>query len=361
MWNGTYKKILERMPDGVFVFDKKLRVVFTNAAFRRSFPENAKSAGALSDVLACKETAGCGAGAGCERCVFFKAMKAAVDGNVETSETFDTVIERGERKDKLSVRIRVYPVEGTKLFLGLTDGKYEPENKRDMLLAGQVQRRLLPAGKSVAGVPYSLLYVPCFEVGGDMADAYELDGQAYGVVTDVSGKGYSGGLLASFVKAAFNKKQKNLGAALTELYAKFNELSQDECSYITAVTARIDTENKRVRYSVAGHNAPILLKTTDGIHEIVMPSMPISNWDTGVSYEEKEIAYESGDTLVLLSDGVTECSAPNREQFGVDRVEAVLYQSHGAEDFIGKLRSALAVYSGGKFSDDITVIAFDLP
>jgi hypothetical protein len=361
MWNGTYKKILERMPDGVFVFDRKLRVVFTNAAFRRSFPDTAKSVGELSKVLACKETSGCGNGSACANCVFYKAMRAAVDGNAETSETFDTVIERSGRMDKLSVRIRVFPVEGTKLFLGLTDGKFEPENKRDLLLAGQVQRRLLPAGKSVAGVPYSLLYVPCFEVGGDMADAYEQNGQAYGIVTDVSGKGYSGGLLASFVKAAFNKKQADLGKALTELHAKFNELNQDECSYITAVTARIDTENKRVRYSVAGHNAPILLKTKDGIHEIVQPSMPISNWALGVTYEEREVEYESGDTLVLLSDGVTECTAPNREQFGVDRVEAVLYQSHGAEDFIHKLRSALTVYSGGKFSDDITVIAFDLP
>lgn len=46
--------------------------------------------------------------------------------------------------------------------------------------------------------------------------------------------------------------------------------------------------------------------------------------------------------------------------FGIERAESVLLQSHGAEDFISKLKTALTVFSGGKFSDDITAIAFDL-
>ena len=49
-----------------------------------------------------------------------------------------------------------------------------------------------------------------------------------------------------------------------------------------------------------------------------------------------------------------------REQFGIERAESVLMQSQNAEDFIGKLRAALNVFSGGNFSDDITSIAFDL-
>jgi len=48
------------------------------------------------------------------------------------------------------------------------------------------------------------------------------------------------------------------------------------------------------------------------------------------------------------------------EQFGIERTESVLMQSSSAEDFIGKLRTALNVFSGGNFTDDITAIAFDL-
>ena len=45
LWNGTYKKILEGLPSGVFAFDDKLKVKYTNTAFRRSFSEKAKNKG----------------------------------------------------------------------------------------------------------------------------------------------------------------------------------------------------------------------------------------------------------------------------------------------------------------------------
>ena len=48
--DGTYKKILNKIPEGVFVFDHKLRVKFTNAAFRRSFSEG-KKGGTLAQTL----------------------------------------------------------------------------------------------------------------------------------------------------------------------------------------------------------------------------------------------------------------------------------------------------------------------
>ena len=60
MQNGTYKKILNAMPEGVFVFDDKLRVKFTNAAFRRSVSDEVKSVGTLADVVGCREQNGCG-------------------------------------------------------------------------------------------------------------------------------------------------------------------------------------------------------------------------------------------------------------------------------------------------------------
>jgi sigma-B regulation protein RsbU (phosphoserine phosphatase) len=102
------------------------------------------------------------------------------------------------------------------------------------------------------------------------------------------------------------------------------------------------------------------LKDGEGIHEIETPAPPISNWMDGFTYEEKEFPYTRGSLLALITDGVTECVNGKGELFGIERAESVLMQSRNAEDFIGKLRSALSVFSGGKFSDDITAIAFDL-
>ncbi len=361
MLSGTYKKILNAMPEGVFVFDDKLRVKFTNAAFRRSCSDGAKPCGSLGGVLGCSENGACGEKKACQFCAFWRTMKTAVAENAEKTETVHTNVRHGNRTDTVSVRIRILPIdEKGKLFLGLTDGTYQTEMEREMLSAQQMQRRLLPAGKSMGGVKYSYMYIPCLGVGGDLPDVYELDGQTYGVLADVSGKGISAGMLSAFVKAGFNRKQQNLALALSELNGKFNELDQDERSYITVTAVRIDEKTQTLRYAVAGHNAPILLKNSLGINEIESPAPPISNWFSDFEYKENELPFKRGDILVLLTDGITECVNARGEQFGIERAENVLMQSQNAEDFIGKLRAAVGVFSGEKFSDDITAIAFDL-
>ena len=102
------------------------------------------------------------------------------------------------------------------------------------------------------------------------------------------------------------------------------------------------------------------MKNSLGINEIESPAPPVSNWMPDYVYSERELPFEKGDILALVTDGVTECMNAKGEQFGIERAESVLAQSHGAEDFIGKLKSALQGFSGGRFSDDITAIAFDL-
>ncbi len=361
MRGGTYKKILEQMPEGVFVFDDKLRVKYTNAAFRRLFAGKAKASGSLAQAIACKETGGCGNGAACAYCTFLRLMREAIADGAEKTETVRTTMRREGHTDRLSVRIRVSPAQGApRLYIGLTDGTYSTELEREVLSAQQVQRRLLPAGKSVGGVPYAYMYIPRYGVGGDLPDVYELNGQTYGVLSDVAGKGISAGLLSAFVKAGLNRKEENLARALSELSAKFNELNQEEQSYITVSAVRIDLHTQTLSYAVAGHNVPILLKNAVGINEIESPAPPISNWMPNFPYRENALRFERGDLLVMMTDGVTECTNTAGEQFGIERAESVLLQSNGAEDFIGKLRQALNVFCGGNYSDDVTAVAFEL-
>ena len=312
-------------------------------------------------MLGCTHSGVCGEGAACDNCTFLRVMQAAVLEKTEKEETLHTTVARQGRTDKLSMRIRVFPAdEKGKLFFGMTEGAYHTEMEREMLSARQMQQRLLPAGKSVGGVSYAYTYIPKFGVGGDLPDVYELDGQTYGVLSDVSGKGISAGMLAAFLKAAFDKKQPNLAVALSELNTKFNELSQDERSYITVSAVRIDKRAGVLRYAVAGHNVPILLKNKYGINEIESPAPPISNWMPDFVYRENELPIERGDVLVMCTDGVTECINSAGEQFGIERLESVLLQSSGAEDFIAKIKAALSVFCGGEYSDDVTAVAFDL-
>ena len=393
MKNSTYKKILGKIPAGVFVFDENLRILYANNSFSRAFasPEYAQNSESLEKrgvspdiylhcpVRASQEAAGaiankkqslCGARAECEYCTFRRTMKRAAEENAEQTDVISVTVNKGNRTETIGTRIRVLPIDeeprkkkrASRLFLGLTDGAMQTEIAREMLTARQMQQRLLPAGKQTGGVPYSYMYIPCLDIGGDLPDVYEYGGKVYGVLSDVSGKGISAGMLSAFIRAGFNRKEPSVAKAVSSLRDKFVDLNPDERSYITVAAVCMDKETHTLSYVLAGHNAPILLKSGKGygINEIEDPAPPVSNWIADYPYTEKTMPYEAGDLLVLLSDGVTECANTAGERFGIERAESVLMQSAGAEDFIGKLKNALTVFSGGKFDDDITAMAFDL-
>ena len=363
MQNKLYKKLLERLPQGVMAFDKRLRVRYVNAAFCRAFfAEKKKGKGSLGETLSCSVGKVCGTYPNCNYCAVWRGMQKVVQDNLpHTEEIHTTLAKGGAQTNTLAVTVHFYPpTEKGGLYLAVAGAAYQAEIEREMLSAQKVQQRLLPAGKQVAGVPYTLTYIPCLEVGGDLADAYEVDGQAYAVIADVSGKGLSAGMLSAFAKAALDRTERDLGVALEKMNKKFNEVGQDEKSYITVAAVRVDREAGLLYYAFAGHNSPILLKNREGIHEIESASPPISNWFDDAHYVERALPFSRGDTLALLTDGVIECKNGSGELFGTERVESVLLQSRNAEDFAAKLKQALAVFSGGKYTDDITVMAFDL-
>ena len=239
------------------------------------------------------------------------------------------------------------------------DDAYETEIAREMYSAQDIQQRLLPPARSSAATHYSFMYIPCREIGGDLPDVYEVNGETMGLLADGSGKGISAGMLSAFVKAGWDRAEPSPSKALRGLNAKFQELNLDERSYVTAVAVRVDNARREIVYSVAGHNAPMLLKSALGIDEIVMHSPPISNWIPDFAYEDRVIGYAEGDILALITDGVTESKNAAGEQFGLERVEEVLSRSENAERFIERLKAALKEFCG-TFEDDITAVAFDL-
>ena len=171
MQKNTFKKLFDALPFGVLVFDEKLHVKFINAAFRRSFPVLTKNAKTLSSAISCGEIGDCGNAKNCEYCAFYRVMRATIDERTEKTETAITTVRRDIHTDTVSVRIKAYPVDNSgKLFIMLTDGSFASEMEREMLSAQRMQQRLLPAGKSMGGVPYSYMYIPCLGVGGDLPD-----------------------------------------------------------------------------------------------------------------------------------------------------------------------------------------------
>ncbi len=348
--SNLYKEILENIPTAAIVVNGKLRVRYCNRAFRAYF--GGAERGTLADAISCTEELRCGEGVKCAYCTFRGFFADAVKSGKPSFRKL--VFRRG--KEALTLRIRIIPM-GEGLWLGLADNAFETEIAREMYSAQDIQQRLLPAAKSDA--PYSFMYIPCREIGGDLPDIYEVGGETMGVLADVSGKGISAGMLSAFVRAGWDRSEISPAKALGGLNSKFQELNLDERSYVTAVAVRIGRKKKTLTYCAAGHNAPILLKGERGIDEIILPSPPVSTWMPDFKYEDASIPYDRGDILVLLTDGVTESRNARGEQFSLERVEEILRRSANAQRFIERLKASLKEFCG-TFDDDITAIAFDL-
>ncbi len=351
---NLYKSVLNSIPTAAIVVDRNLKVRYANKAFSDYFSAPYRQRGALRDAVGCKERAACGTGVKCAYCPIRNLFLDAIGGN---GLAFRNLIMKNSEGGNVALKIKVRPLG--KYYLGIVDNAYEMEIAREMHSAQDIQQRLLPPSKSGEGVPYSFMYIPCREIGGDLPDVYECDGDTFGVVADVSGKGISAGMLSAFVKAGWDRAEVSPAIALRRLNAKFQEMNLDETSYVTLAAVRFERNRREIRYSIAGHNAPILLKSGLGIDEITMKSPPISNWIPDFCYQDRLIGYSAGDILVLLTDGVIESKNNEGEQFSLERVEAILQRSLNAENFIERLKAALTEFCGS-FEDDITALAFDL-
>ena len=213
---------------------------------------------------------------------------------------------------------------------GLTSRIVEQEKlRKDVELATEVQRRLLPAqAPQTPMAQLAGLSIPARGVGGDYYDFIDYGDHKLGIaIADIAGKGVSAALIMSVVQATLRIVSSEEGIALPDLAARMNRLlnrSTQAKSYATFFYAQIDNQTNQLRYVNAGHNPPYLWRSENG--EIV--ELPAGGTVIGLfpqmRYEEAAIGLQKGDVLIAFTDGVTEAMNPADEEYGEDRLKALL-------------------------------------
>ena len=249
----------------------------------------------------------------------------------------------------------------------LTERALEQEKlRRDLALAAEVQRRLLPPEPPRAGAAtLAAMTLPARTVGGDYYDFIDLGRGAVGVaVADVSGKGIAAALLMSVVQASLRAIAAQPITSLSQLASKMNGFlfqSTGANKYATFFYAEIDKNGRRLRYVNAGHNPPYLTRRGEGGVEIC--ELPAGGTVLGlfpeVQHEEAEIGLRPGDLLVAFTDGVPEALNPGGEEFGEDRLKALLRDGHGgtADEIASTLAARMREWIGSaEQHDDLTFI-----
>jgi serine phosphatase RsbU (regulator of sigma subunit) len=233
---------------------------------------------------------------------------------------------------------------------------------REMEIAKQVQARLFPQKLPVLR---TLEYVgECLQarqVGGDYYDFLELGPGRMGIVmADIAGKGISGALLMANLQANLRSQYAVAMEDLPRLLKSVNRLFYENTSgesYATLFFADYDDVSRRLRYANCGHNPPIVMRVGAKVERLVATTTVVGlfpDWECPV----RELTLESGDLLVVYTDGVTEAANSDGEEFGEGRLTEVVrvcrLASAGA--LLKVINTEVQRFTCGEQADDLTLV-----
>jgi hypothetical protein len=203
--------------------------------------------------------------------------------------------------------------------------------KDEIEVARQVQLALLPSRHpQPEGLSLWSFMRPANDVGADLVDYIDLPGGRLGVVLgDVAGKGLGAALLTAKLQATLRALIPAC-PSLSELGSQLNAiLFRDgiDNRFVTLFYFEIEPVSGRMRYLNAGHNPPFVLRAS-GLEALPASAIPLGMM-AGTTYAESELRMHAGEALVVYSDGLTEARNAEDEEFGTDRLRALMPRLRG--------------------------------
>jgi adenylate cyclase len=210
---------------------------------------------------------------------------------------------------------------------------------------------------------------PARTVGGDLYDAFMIAEHRLCFLTgDVTGKGVPAALFMALAKALSRSILMRPGIALDVAIDAINaELSRDngQSMAISLLVGVLDLADGRLDLCSAGHENPLLIDATGVVRELRLDGGPPLCVADNFPYPVETWRLGPGETLVCLTDGVTEAQSPAEDLFGRDRAMAAVGGPPAARslsDLVDALVSAVRAFeAGGLPSDDLTIMALRMP
>src|SRR5580704_15440697 len=227
---------------------------------------------------------------------------------------------------------------------------------REAADARVMQQALLPKSSPfIPGFVISGLSVPASAVGGDWYDFIPFPDGRWGLVlADVSGKGTAAALLMSATRGML-RSLAEARCSPEEVLTKLNGLLVEDFPagrFVTLVYAVLNPASRSVTFANAGHLHPLLVDEAGPRFLDTERGLPL-----GLScgdYSESTVALSPGSRLVFYSDGISEASNLEEEEYGLDRL--VQHVSSSGASAVTVLDDVRAFANGVILSDDASVI-----
>jgi sigma-B regulation protein RsbU (phosphoserine phosphatase) len=232
--------------------------------------------------------------------------------------------------------------------------------EQEMRIAAEIQQALLPkAGHSGAFFRTSASSIPCRSIGGDFYDYVDLPTGAFGfALGDVAGKGPPAALLSAMMQGIF-AAQAAASDTPCQTIARVNLALYKrgiESRFVTLMYGSLEPDG-RLTYCNAGHNPPLVVGKA-GVRRLEVGGPIVGLFEHAV-FEEETVLLAPNDWLIVFSDGVSEAMSANGDEYGEERILAVVDRdtSLAPADLLQAIFADVRTFTkGAPQSDDITAL-----
>ena len=253
-------------------------------------------------------------------------------------------------------------LENSRLFADARDS--ERRLQEDLETAREIQLRLLPAGaREVPGLDLGTGYLPARTLGGDFYDFLPYgEGRLALALGDVSGKGTAAALFGSLAIGAMREHAVTHLCPPAEMLAHLNQRLYSgrlDGRFIAVSFAVYDAHARTLTIANAGSPRPLLVRD-HAVSSVLVEGIPLGLLP-GSAYEEVTIQLQPGDVVVIASDGIHEAENAAEEQFGNERIAAIISASAAdasAHQIAAEILRATDEHSAGQcdLHDDRTIL-----
>jgi sigma-B regulation protein RsbU (phosphoserine phosphatase) len=236
----------------------------------------------------------------------------------------------------------------------------------ELELAKDVQKMLLPQEvPNIPGLEIAAFSRPAQIVGGDYFDFIGFNNGFHGLaIADVAGHGISASLHMASIQALLRTLvpiNQSPAAVMSQVHKLFIHNIRFE-TFVTFFIGAFDSSAKTLTFCNAGHQPPLLLrksKIKEGSIVKLQPTGAAIGLVEDAEFAEKTVDLQQDDLLVLYTDGVIEAVNNQNQEFGRERLEALIRQLERmpVKEVIQKIRLSLEEFSEGKpLADDTTIV-----
>jgi len=234
--------------------------------------------------------------------------------------------------------------------------------EQELQVARRIQQASLPEKvPELTGWRIDPFYQPAREVGGDFYDFFELPNGRLGIVVgDATGKGVPAALVMASARSMLRAIAQASEYSPGDVLRRVNDSLVADIPpnmFVTCFYVILDPRSGTLSYANAGHDLPYV-HHGDGAEELRARGMPLGLM-LGMSYEQKEVVLDAGDSALLYSDGLVEAHDPKGEMFGFPRLRTLITQhveeGRALGDFLLEELYSF-VGEGWEQEDDITLL-----